>query len=879
MISKFTPRLVVISVIVLVFNLSGYSQHSLKGRVTDDKNEPLSYATVAMLNPADSILKFFGVTNLEGKYLIKNINEGEYLMQYSFVGMVTIYEKITIPSGKEGDLGDKMMSPSSLDEVIVVGEYVPITFKSDTVVFNAKAFTTKSHAVVEDLLKKIPGIEVDEAGNMKALGEDVTRVLVDGKEFFGNDPKVATKNLPADAIDKVKVYDKKSEEAVFMGIDDGVRDRTIDLMLNEDHKKGYFGNLEAGAGTGEHYKVGAKIYRFSNHIQSALLGMYNNVNEFGYTGKNMENWGQNIKGLNKSVAGGLNLSYNTKGNNRYFISYLASSRNQDLVEIISTTNFIQNGSYQQVGDLFNDENNSPHRVNVGVRHNFNNNHNLTFDGNLNYTANDLHSQTFANTGLNDTIVNHLKNLTESNSNSFNAYGKAVYIAKLNKNITQFKTNFTTQYNSSASLLDWRDTVTFFFPDSMAYYYQYRDDNTDKLTLSADPTLVHRIRKFWYLSAGVGLVSAIENLNRKQDIFIQDVAITDYPTPDFYTRHHSLKPTISLKRNSNKSQVNLSLAATWNRFDKVLDGESVENPVYSFFLPSFLFEYKYRKGRRIVFRYNTSINMPSVNQLYPVVNTLNQLSAYQGNLDLIPEYNHNTLFTWWLFDQFSFTSLFARLYGGYTRDKFSISNTTNQELIQSVIPVNVPYYYSAGAHISFSTPIRTLGTKVSLRTGENWSKGISIINSEDNIQTNFSHFVYLTFENRNKEKWDAKIGGSVSITDAKFSIASLNTIYYNTTYFTKLRYTPGEKWSFETDANVVNYNSKSFDEAVSIPVIGASISYYFLKGERASVTLKGSDLLNKYIGFYRNSTTNYLIQQEWNTIGRYVMLTFQIRINK
>ena len=172
-----------------------------------------------------------------------------------------------------------------------------------TVEFNAKAFTNKPHAVVEDLLKKIPGIEVDESGNMKALGEDVTKVMVDGKEFFGNDPKVATKNLPAKAISKVQVYDKKSEEAEFMGIDDGVRDRTINLILNEENKQGYFGELELGAGSDKpedpesFYSASGKLYRFSDKIQSALLGMYNNVNKFGFTGKGHGQWGRKIDGL------------------------------------------------------------------------------------------------------------------------------------------------------------------------------------------------------------------------------------------------------------------------------------------------------------------------------------------------------------------------------------------------------------------------------------------------------------------------------------------------------------------------------------------------------------------------------------------------------
>jgi len=288
-----------------------FAQHSIEGRVIDEEGEPLTYANVVLLNPADSTMKYFDVADKEGKYQIRNIKPGDYLMHFSFVTKEAIYEEVTIPSDSGGEFGDTVMkAAAAMDEVVVTAEYIPIQIKQDTVAFNTKAFKTKTGAVVEDLLKKIPGVEVDKAGNVKALGEDVNKVLVDGKEFFGKDPKVATKNLPADAVDKVQVYDKKTEEAEFMGVDDGVRERTINLLLNEDNKKGYFGNAGAGGGTGSHYNTGGKIYRFSSKLQSALLGMYNNVNEFRFTGKDMEEFGQRVSGLNTTAAGGLNLSYN-----------------------------------------------------------------------------------------------------------------------------------------------------------------------------------------------------------------------------------------------------------------------------------------------------------------------------------------------------------------------------------------------------------------------------------------------------------------------------------------------------------------------------------------------------------------------------------------
>jgi hypothetical protein len=136
---------------------------------------------------------------------------------------------------------------------------------------------------------------------------------------------------------------------------------------------------------------------------------------------------------------------------------------------------------------------------------------------------------------------------------------------------------------------------------------------------------------------------------------------------------------------------------------------------------------------------------------------------------------------------------------------------------------------------------------------------------------------LRLENRKKQKWDVAIGGNLAITDARYSISSMNMVYYNTTLFSDLRFTPSEKWSFEADANVINYNAENLDESVNIPLLTAGISHYFLRGERATISLRGYDLLNKQQGFKHSSLGNYLMQQEWNTIGRYVMLEFRLRI--
>jgi len=868
-----------ILLVSLFISLSTFSQHSINGKVVDNNGESLSYATVTLLNPSDSTLKFFGVTKSDGVYQIKNIKADEYILQFSFVGMETSSDKISIPSAKGDNLGIKKMKPSALQEVEVMGEYVPISFKSDTVEFNSKAFTTKPHDVAEDLLKKIPGIEVDESGNLKALGEDVQKVLVDGKEFFGKDTKVATKNLPANSIEKVQVYDKRSEEADFMGIDDGVRDRTINLILDAKHKKGSFGDVEAGYGTDEHYKLASKLYRFTGKTQMAVLGMYNNVNEFGYSRKGHGNFGQQVNGLNTTGAGGLNWSYNPKDKNRYFLSYLGRSTKTILEQDKLKESFSESGSFLQDSDLDRNETDSPHDINLGVRHNFNKNQKLTIDGDANIANNSTTSRMLTNTSLNGLVLNSWDNTDNNNSNETGADAKVVYIAKLNNGRTQLKTNIKGQYEETSTELDWINLGTFYNPDQSKTQAQFRNNDINKTRISANPTVVQEIKQFWYLSANMAFGWRTQNLDRSQGNPEENTVI-DSLGASFTTHNNFIRPAVSLRRSTANKQFNISLGVGFDGQSTDLPGYETEDKSYVHLLPSFSYNNSYKKGRKISFRYNSDVDMPAVNQLLPLVNNLNPLSLYSGNLDLKPEYSHSLIASWSIFDQYSFTSLFSRLNAGYTKDKIALSQIIHEDFSQTIMPVNVKDHYTAGSFIYFSTPIRPLGLELRLNSHESWNRGINMVNGQENVNTNLSHSVKLSFSNRNKEKWYINVGGSISLTNSKFSIAdSLETTYYNSSYFVELRYSPVEKWNFEADGNIVNYNAKDLSESISIPMLNAAVSYYFLKGNKGSISIKGYDLLDKSQNITQMYGTNFIQQVESNVLGRRIMLELKVKFGK
>jgi len=868
-------------VLILGFVVQGFAQHKIKGRVLDENGEPLLYSHVVLLSPADSTLQYYDVADKKGIYELIRVKPGNYVMQFSFVTKKLVWKNITIPSDLGENFGDTKMNPALMDEVIVTAEYVPIKITQDTTTFNAKAFKTKEGAPVEELLKEIPGIEVDRTGNIKALGEEVTKVLVDGKDFFSGDKKVATKNLPADAIDKVQVFDKKSEEAEFMGVEDGVQDRTINLLLNEDSKSGYFGNQDIGAGTktddNYRYKTKGNLYRFSSIVQTALLGQYNNINEFGFTGKNQGQFGSQINGLNTAGAGGINLSYNTVKYNRYYVSYLGNSVKTDRKQFTSMENFIQNGSYYQDSEMVRDERNTPHSLRYGIHHRFNKNHNIIIKGAVTASSNKSVTNTLTDSRLNDNLVNSLDNVStnKSDNTSFSANGND--IIKINGDKTQLKTNFVAYYNKNSSELDWTNKTTLYQANKITINDQFQNNTFKNRHLSVNPTLVQKLSKLWSVQANFNLGSNKKELTRRYGIFN---TLMDSLSPDFNTNESFINPTFTLQRATSKKYLTFSLGSRWIKFDKILNNGSLGESDYVYFLPRFNYRNNYRSGRRINFGYNTSIKLPTLNQLLPVINTVNQLSFYKGNIGLKPEYRHNANLQWSYFDAFSFTSFFTSLNGGYTRDKISMSQTINDDLTKINTPVNVDYNYSVSSNSNFSTPIRPFGITVSAKLNESWSKGISVVNSEDNIQTVLTHSLDVSLSNRAQDKLDITIGGAVAVTDAKYSIAEqMDNVYYNTTYYTSIYFTPNDQLTFGTEANIVNFNAESFKESVQVPLVSASIRYFFGKGNKAGLILEGHDLLNKFTNFLQTSGSNFIMQQENNTIGRYVMLRFMLRMGK
>ncbi|WP_019990712.1 outer membrane beta-barrel family protein [Rudanella lutea] len=287
---------------ILLASLSSFAQNrgigTIRASVLDSTTKQgLPEATVSLLRGRDSSLVTFQVTGGEGEFMFRNVAEGPYQLLITYVGYQSLRRNVTITAAEPApNLGPLYMATEakSLNEVTVQG--APVVIKGDTLEFNAGSFKTQPNAVVEDLIKKLPGMEVERDGTVKAQGQEVKRILVDGKPFFGNDPKMATRNLPAEMIDKVQLYDRQSEQSQFSGVDDGDREKTINITTKRDRRKGVFGRQSLGMGQEPpsgptRYQGQVGINRFDNGQQLSLIGTANNINQQNFSAEGLGNGG------------------------------------------------------------------------------------------------------------------------------------------------------------------------------------------------------------------------------------------------------------------------------------------------------------------------------------------------------------------------------------------------------------------------------------------------------------------------------------------------------------------------------------------------------------------------------------------------------------
>lgn len=900
----YNSLLLVSFLLVLGCTLQAQNSFSIKGSVADSSGMALQGATIVLMQAADSVLVAFGISEPDGAFAIPKTSKGDYILQISYVGYQTFHRQISLDKELQLGLIRLQLESAVLKEVLVKGDHIPIAIRNDTIEYNAAAFQVEPNAPVEDLLRKLPGVEVDRQGNIKAQGEDVGKVLVDGKEFFGNDPKIATKNLPADAVDKVQVFDKKSEMAEFSGIGDGNEQKTINLALKEDKKQGFFGNVTAGYGTDERYQGKANINRFSKNSQLSALGMLNNLNEQGFSINDYINFMgglQNMlagggslrisigdgesgipldfgesRGIATTGAGGLNFNYELGDRVELHSSYFYNRVANDLQRSLFRENLLDDGrSFSTEEHSAELSRNTNHRVNTTLRFEADSSQRLIFRGGLGF--NDAFLDNYRNSqtgGISGNPENSGLSDYRSDGENLNWDLNGTYLVRFRKPGRVFTTNLSlgmAANDQTGSLYSENTFQVLAITDTIR---QRQTSQNEQLNYGGRISYTEPLGKGKYLEAnyshqnyGNEVEKEFYDLSPADEVFNPQLS-SHYKRDYLYDRGG-----LNFRYNRKKYNFTLGAALQHSRLEgELLDEQIPIRKTFTNLLPSFRGNYDFSPSRHLELEYNTEIREPSLEQLQPIVDNSDPLNIYSGNPDLRAEYAHNLDLRFMSFDQFSNTSIFTNFRGRYSANRITNSQTIDSLFRQLITPVNIADDWEGNGFFSFGAPLKFIQSRINFDADAGYNRSTLYVNGKPDRVDRWQGSLGLSLE-YNKKKWiDAVAGVRWGFNTTRLAASeSLDQDFFEQNLFADLTIKPAKTWSIEQSIDYTAYRGSAFPNTELGPIWRASVSKFLWKN-KLQLKLSAFDLLGKNTGIYRSSQFNFLQEERVNALGRYVMIS-------
>ncbi|MEM9546497.1 MAG: TonB-dependent receptor [Bacteroidota bacterium] len=890
-------------VLFITFSLSAAAQdYSLSGTVKDEENTPLLGATVVVLDAVDSTMMAFGITDETGKFLVYDVPAGDRILQVSYTGYSDHSQMINVSGEqKEIQIGEIVLSVSSaiLEEVSIKAEHIPMGILGDTINYNAAAFQTRPGASVEDLLKKLPGIEVARDGSLKAQGKDVENVLVDGKEFFSGDPTIATKNLEAEAVDKVQVYDKKSEEAEFTGIDDGQEEKTINLKLKDGYKNGGFGKASIDAGTEDTRQAKLNYNRFSPSVQASVIGNTNNINRQAFSFNEYVDFmggfqnvlaagGLNEYGVNvgspqasqgiidqKSIGSNLNVDF-SKGL-KLNANYLFGQNDTDLEQFGSTQNFADNKAFSTIDTSLSTNRTTNHRLNTILKYNPNPLNNFTLNTRFYRIGTSDISSSSADFLVDGTNQSMTSSATNTATTAYNLNTSLLYKKKFRKKGRNWITRASYEHSDREEETDINNT--FLTDTEEELIKQFQSFTNRRNTRNGNTKYTEPIGKKVYLSMNYTFNQEMQTPIRDYFNRIENQLVLDNDiSSTFESRWMFHDVGFSLKRNRKKLNLTMALnyrnagLRAWENGLQVNDNED-----YQYFLPSLSASYKMKSSKTIEFGYSSSVNAPQLSQMVTQINNLNPNFLILGNPNLSPEYIHRYSLNYSAFDQFNFSNQFANLSVTYSPNRIVNSRNLRSDLVTEVIPVNAGNHMAARLYFSHQSPIRKLKIKYSISTSMMYSRYNTFVNDLENNVNNANANVNFSIENRNKDVVD--IAGGLRLDASAFSNSfnsNFDEPFVNYSWYLDGFVILGKGFNLGATYDYRTFNNAFFQGEQVAHLLGATFSKSFLN-DKLTLTITAHDLLNQNIGIDRSGTINSLSDSRYNTLGRYVMFGASYRI--
>jgi len=903
--------------------------YDVRGVVADSAGAGIDGAMIVALALPDSLLTKYALSNGNGSFTLSRVPAGEYLLQITMVGHQTVRQPFSITAA-DIDAGTINLAVLvvELEALVVSVDHVPFVNRRDTLDYNARAFVTRPNATVEELLARLPGIEVDADGTVRAQGEEVRNVLVDGKEFFGSDPTIATRNLPADAIERIQVYDKQSDMAEFTGIADGQEERTINLELREDARRGYFGQAVGGLGGGlepvavieaqpngrTRYNESLNINRFSPTTQLALLGNANNVNEAGFA------WGDfvNFSGGARGLGGGGNRGGGGRGGGGQGGIQLGGGRNDGFTESMSLglnanhdfsddrwirssyfytglDNVQQQTTQQQqllgssaaaLQNAVADQStaNKTHRVNVNTQYAFSDGHDLRLRGNLSVGSSSMTSlQSSETTTFEGRVQNTGVSSNLVDGNDLGGSASLTWRKRLAENGRSLVAAATTNIQEPELYGDLETTTGIANRNGdlmMQDLFQTQARTGRTLSLSQRLSLTQPV--------GVGGIFEVfgqrREVNEDQDNSVFDIGtgtpvFNDFLSSGFERTYSYLRGGFRFNKNTEDTRFVIGLQVQRSNLDgTILDRDEYIENGYTHVLPSADYRIQLDEAKTLNFRYTTSTREPSMTELQPFADNTNPIRTYIGNPNLTPEYSHSFNADYRFFDQFSFVNLFTYLRFSYTNDDIVQSRVIDEQALQTVMPVNIDHSWSTNGGVTYGRPIRSVGARINLNYSFNYTRGVEILNELENNSRVLRNTIEASIDNRDKEIFDVRAGARYSFNDIQNTLnQDLNQVYLDRTFYGNAMLHYGAVWTFSTTLNYRLYDESVFGVGDrNVAMLQASISKLAMNN-RVELELIGFDILDQNKGVAYTTGTSFIQERRTESLGQYIMLKVMYRL--
>ncbi|HTE09896.1 MAG TPA: outer membrane beta-barrel protein [Chitinophagaceae bacterium] len=916
--------LVIIILTASLLTVQGQKEGSIKGAIKDTASGLLlNGATVTVLLAKDSSLVNFSRTNSNGYFSIHNLENGGYRLLVTHVGYINISKPFVISAAlTDIDFGTLIISNKStlLQEVTVIQEKPPVVIRNDTLEYNAGSFKTKPNAVVEDLLKKLPGIQVDKDGKVKSNGEEVKRVLVDGKEFFGNDPKMATKNLPADAIDKVQVFDRKSDQSRFTGFDDGNSEKTINLTIKPDKKNGVFGKATAGAGDKGLYQGSLNVNSFSGARQLSAIGMLNNTNKQGFSFMDILNFTGGLPGAGGRGGAGMQIDLNSMGlpiqgaaNNQGITTTKAGGLNynntfQKNLDVTSSYfyNRLQTGKTEKVlqqwllpGNNFNttkDNNsnntNESHRVNITGDYKIDSANSIKLSSSVNrqqsqYNINSNYNA-IATAGnlLND---GHTNSFIEGDGYSWN--NNALFRHRFPKKGRTFSANLSFNLNNSNSNGGLQSLNNYYLPNgglqqSDTINQVNSQDNSSRnygAVLSyTEPLSKKSLLEFNYNFNAVHSVSDKTTFDFDK-LSGKHTSLNDALSNGFLNDYMYHRPGINWRFQQKKYNFTVGAAVQQASLDSkfhIMAKDSAIERSFVNFLPNAHLQYNVNQFKNIRVLYNTFTRQPSVTQLQPLTDNTDPLNIKVGNPDLKQEYYHRLQTEYISFDPYRHTSFFAALTAGLTGNKIVNADQVGAQGQRITQPVNVNGAYNVNVNTSWGFPVKKIKSKLNLNSSLAKTHNIGFVNAGKNNINAWNASQELTWNYTYKELLDLSAGAELIYNDVKYSLQKQQNVqYWNQHYTFEINLYLPKGFSFASDVDYTTRSGLAQGYNLTAVLWNAGIAKQVFKNKKGELRFQVYDILNQNIGVSRSSNQNYIEDLSYNVLKRFWQLSFTYNISR